>query len=141
MPDLQLPQPPESWNKIHGAASANIIQYCKLHTLKKLDGNIYHGTISYYYKGFVGKLTATGEIYTGRDLTAASPLEDDGHTPVIPLGTILIVQHSDKQVRVRVNDTGSFGTKYGRILDLSPEAFRQLADLKTGVIDATIQEV
>ena len=52
---------------------------------------------TWYGPGFVGFKTASGEIFTGQDLTAASG--------TIPMGTVLeVTGPNGKQVPVRVND-------------------------------------
>lgn len=53
-----------------------------------------------------------------------------------PCGTLVSVRAHGKYILARVEDRGPYGD--GRIVDLSPKAFRQLADLDTGVIDVHI---
>ena len=75
--------------------------------------------------GFEGKPTASGEIYDGRQMTAA-------HRE-LPLGTIVEVTNLDngRVARVRVNDRGPFIK--GRILDLSRTAARELGVVGPGI--------
>lgn len=70
---------------------------------------------SFYADKFVGRKTASGQVYTHSKMTCA--------TNVYPLGTILKVTNLDngKYVIVRVNDRIS--PKYRHRVDLSRGAF------------------
>ena len=92
------------------------------------------GGITWYGPGFIGNKTASGEIFTGQDLTAASK--------TLPFGTLLRVTNKDngKSVVVRVNDRGPYVGD--RVLDLSEGAMRALGGMGTGVLtNATIEVV
>src|SRR5262252_3426434 len=82
------------------------------------------GIASWYGKGFHGRQTASGEPYDMHQATAAHRTAD--------LGTYAVVTNLEngQSVRVRINDRGPF--KRNRILDLSYEAARQLAMVRTG---------
>lgn len=96
---------------------------------------IFARTVSWYGRGFEGKVTSSGYIFDSNDLTCASNR--------YPFGTVLKVTNRDngKSVKVVVTDTGSFSKKYGRDLDLSRGAFQKIASLKTGIISADIRVV
>jgi rare lipoprotein A len=83
--------------------SAGFVQYC---------------TASWYGPGFYGNLTANGETYTGRGLTAAHKS--------LPFGTRVRItdQASGNSIVVRINDRGPYIS--GRCIDLSPDAKRAL---------------
>ncbi|NRA74083.1 MAG: septal ring lytic transglycosylase RlpA family protein [Rickettsiales bacterium] len=85
------------------------------------------GYASWYGPGFYGKKTANGEVFTGRDLTAA-------HVS-LPLPTIVRVTNLEnkKSVVVRVNDRGPFRGGGKRIIDLSEYAAEILNIKKKGV--------
>lgn len=86
------------------------------------------GIASWYTAGPGLHRTCSGQIFTGRAMTAAS------HT--IPVGTqvrVALVGDKSHTIIVRVNDCMP---REGRILDLSKEAALQL-----GIIDAGIAEV
>lgn len=68
-------------------------------------------------------LTASGEVFTGRAMTAAHK--------TLPFGTKLRVSYRGKTVTVRVNDRGPFVK--GRALDLSRAAAAELGMLGAGV--------
>jgi len=51
----------------------------------------------------------------------------------LPCGSLVSVRHGGRYVLVTVLDRGPFGSN-SRILDLSPQAFRELAPLGDGVI-------
>lgn len=100
----------------------------------------YFGVASYYGEKWNGRTTANMEIYDCNKLTCASPS--------LPFNTIIEVTNisNNKKIKVRVNDRGPYKmNKKGkvlrpliphpkRILDLSKESFRQLAQLDKGVI-------
>ena len=69
---------------------------------------------SWYGPGFYGNLTANGEIYTGRELTAAHK--------TLAFGTRVRVtdQSTGRSIVVRINDRGPYIN--GRCIDLSPTA-------------------
>ncbi|MCE2565466.1 septal ring lytic transglycosylase RlpA family protein [Komagataeibacter sp. FNDCF1] len=91
-----------------------------------------HGLASWYGTGRqLGHATASGEMFDPDALTAA-------HTQ-LPLGTRLLVhsRRTGRSVVVRVNDRGPF--RGHRILDLSPEAARQLGILGVGTAPVDIE--
>lgn len=77
------------------------------------------GMASWYGPGFHGKRTANGEVYNQHALTAAHR--------TLPLGTKAIVTNVEtgESVEVRINDRGPY--KYGRVIDLSYAAARQIS--------------
>lgn len=87
---------------------------------------------SYYVNNCCGKdvcITANGEVYDDSQLTAACNL--------VPLGTILKVQHKEKEIQVRVNDRIS--KKYGSSrIDLSKGAFAKLGNLEAGLLNVKV---
>src|SRR5699024_8851844 len=86
---------------------------------------IEQGQASYYGPRFAGRLTASGQRFNPKLLTAA-------HRS-LPFGTRVRVTNlnNGKQAVVRINDRGPFVAS--RIIDLSPHAARMLGMLKTGV--------
>jgi rare lipoprotein A len=91
------------------------------------------GIASWYGPGFHGNLTASGERFNSRALTAAHPS--------LPFGTKIKVtnQQNGRSVIVRGNDRGPF---YGsRIIDLSEGAFAHIASLGQGVAKVCISKV
>lgn len=75
--------------------------------------------------------TASGERFDPDALTCA-------HRSA-PFGTRLLVKHAGRAVTVRVNDRGPYVR--GRIVDLTPAAFRKLAQLDRGVVSVTVEVV
>lgn len=57
----------------------------------------------------------------------------------LPFGTKVRVTHGEKSVVVRINDRGPYIK--GRVIDLTPSAFKQLAPLKRGVIPVKLHVV
>lgn len=96
---------------------------------------IFAKTASWYGKGFEGKLTASGYVYSSKQLTCASNR--------YPFGTVLkVTNKANKEfVIVVVTDRGSFTEKYGREIDLSKKAFKKIADIDDGLIKVDIQVV
>jgi rare lipoprotein A len=90
------------------------------------------GLASYYTVKSSSNITASGEQFNEDALTCAS---ND-----YPFNMILKVTNVEngKFIFCRVNDTGNF-KKYGRILDLSPKSFSELADLKEGLIKVKVE--
>jgi peptidoglycan lytic transglycosylase len=83
------------------------------------------GVASFYGVHGAGKVTASGERFSPRKLTAASP--------TLPIGAKAKVtnEKTGKTVAVRVNDRGPF-MKH-RILDVSPAAAHALGMKKDGL--------
>lgn len=89
------------------------------------------GKASYYAGHFIGKKTASGEVFRKRKLTAASK--------TLPFGTMVLVRNlkNGKSVKVKINDRGPFVK--GRIIDLSWKAAKKLDMLETGVVPVQIK--
>lgn len=83
------------------------------------------GTASWYGPGFQGRLTANGERFDQKQLTAAHR--------TLPFGTRLRVTNetNGKSVVVRVNDRGPFAGK--RVIDLSRGAAEKIGLIHKGV--------
>jgi rare lipoprotein A len=83
------------------------------------------GWASYYGSSFVGRRTASGEVYDDDLLTAAHP--------TLPFGTLVLVRRvaTGRYVMVRVNDRGPFIE--GRVIDLSRAAAAKIGLLAAGV--------
>lgn len=81
---------------------------------------------SWYGPGFVGRPTASGETYTGRDMTAA-------HREW-PFGTWVELRHpvTGRTVAVRITDRGPWVE--GRDIDLSQAAAEALGITEAGVV-------
>jgi rare lipoprotein A len=88
------------------------------------------GVASWYGPGFRGHRTANGERFNPKELTAAHPS--------LPFQTKLKVTNprNGRSVTVRVNDRGP---GYGRAIDLSQEAAKQLGIVKPGIARVEIQ--
>jgi rare lipoprotein A len=89
------------------------------------------GGASWYGPGHIGNKTASGEIFTGRDLTAA-------HRD-LPLGSLVRVTDSrtGRSVVVRINDRGPYVA--GRIIDLSARAARDLGIAAAGTAQVRLE--
>lgn len=90
----------------------------------------WEGEASYYASRFHGRTQANGERHDQGRLTAASN--------VIPMGRRVRVCREDRPwrcVEVEITDTGLM---YGRLLDLSRAAARNLAMLTEGVVNVTV---
>lgn len=101
-----------------------ILSILGLYSFRLSEANV--GKASYYSDKFNGRKTASGEIFSNHEYTAAHR--------TLPFGTNIRVTSLDtgKSVVVRINDRGPF-TK-GRVLDLSKIAFSEIADIRKGVI-------
>ena len=91
------------------------------------------GIASVYGRKFYGRLTANGEIFNPRSMTAAHRL--------LRFGTVVRVTRvsNGRSVEVRINDRGPYHGD--RVIDLSTEAARRLGmDIK-GVMQVTLEVV
>ena len=91
------------------------------------------GIASWYGPGFHGNLTASGERFNSRALTAA-------HRS-LPFGSRVKVTNQDtgRSVTIRVNDDGPHIP--GRIIDLSEGAFARIASLGQGLAKVCISKI
>lgn len=95
------------------------------------------GIATWYGKPYIGRTMKNGEVYTGRELTAAVPWQVWGRWG----GKRLLVCDREGCIVVKVTDTCRCReVPGGVILDLSVEAFSRLAPLEQGVIDVRVWE-
>jgi rare lipoprotein A len=91
------------------------------------------GIASYYADKFEGQLTASGEKYKHKRLTAAHK--------ILPFGTLVKVTNikNGKSVEVTINDRGPFVS--GRIIDLSKSAAEALQFTAQGLTEVELEVV
>lgn len=96
-----------------------------------MASRVTHGQASWYGPGFYGNRTANGEIFTGRDMTAA-------HRS-LPFGTKVKVTNlsNGKTAVVRINDDGPHVP--GRIIDLSEAAASRLGIKSSGIANVRVE--
>jgi rare lipoprotein A len=89
------------------------------------------GKASYYFGRWIGRKTASGEIYRASDVTAAHR--------TLPFNTMVRVTNlrNDLSVIVRINNRGPFVR--GRIIDLSLEAARAIDMTRAGVVPVKVE--
>lgn len=89
------------------------------------------GVASFYAGQFIGRKTASGDIFTAREMTAAHR--------TLPFGTKLKLTNpkTGKTVQVVINDRGPYVK--GRILDLSLAAAEKLGFVKDGLAKVKIE--
>lgn len=99
-----------------------VIKYNRVAEVASLLGE---GKASWYGPNFHGQLTASGERYDMRELTAAHPS--------LPFNTFVWVENRDngRAVLVRINDRGPYATD--RIIDFSRQAAKKLGMTGTGL--------
>lgn len=92
--------------------------------MESADGYSEVGIASWYGPGFHGKLTANGERYNQKAMTAAHK--------TLPLPTLVKVENLEngKSIVVRVNDRGPYSK--GRIIDLTETGARRLGMIDKG---------
>lgn len=85
------------------------------------------GKATWYGSKVQGNNTASGETFDYNLFTAAHKY--------LPFGTIVEVINlsNSKSVNVKINDRGPYG--YGRVLDLSSSAFKEISSLGAGIIN------
>ena len=96
-------------------------------------GAIEKGKASYYADKYHGRTTASGEVFNQQALSATHQ--------TLGFGSRVKVTNisNNKSVIVTINDRGPFIR--GRIIDLSKKAFSQIASVKQGVIDVTVEQL
>lgn len=95
-----------------------------------------NGTASFYANKFVGRPTATGEVFTQTNLTAASNYFK--FQTWVRITNLL----NGKSVIVRINDRMHPAmAKKGRIVDLTKAAAKELGCAFTGLIKVMVQKV
>jgi rare lipoprotein A len=96
------------------------------------DNDEFHekGIASYYSDNFEGRTTASGEIFSQEELTAAHPS--------LPFGSRVRVTNLNNNltVIVTINDRGPF--KGNRIIDLSRAAAEKIKMINTGLAEVEI---
>lgn len=94
---------------------------------------IQHGIASWYGPGFYGRKTASGEIFTKTQYTAAHP--------TLPMGTKLRVTNNatGESVVVKVNDRGPFHGN--RVIDLSHAAAKTIGMIQSGICSVKIERI
>ncbi|MCL9774121.1 septal ring lytic transglycosylase RlpA family protein [Vibrio methylphosphonaticus] len=104
-------------------ASPKTQEYAQKHQLT--------GLASWYGSQFHGRLTASGEKYDMRALTAAHK--------TLPFGTLVRVINTDnnKSVDVKINDRGPYVK--GRTIDLSQKAFEKVGSTTQGTVPIRIE--
>ena len=101
--------------------------------IKKKENTFRIGTASFYSNKFVGRKTATGEIFSQKKMTAACN--------VFPLGTRVRVTNlkNNKSVVVKINDR--MHSKNKRLIDLTTEAAEKLKFTRMGLTRVRIEKV
>lgn len=94
---------------------------------------VHTGIASYYASKFNGQLTSTGEVFSNKEMTAASN--------TLPLNTYVKVtnNHNGKWVIVRINDRMNKHNK--RAIDLSRIAAKKLGMVNRGIAKVKIEVV
>jgi len=107
------PPPPKPQPIIENPFQLRLLKYAALAVKHKLEG-----LASYYSTSLNGTLTANGERYDNKQLSAA-------HL-TLPLGCWVEVKSvaTGKKVRLRVNDRGPYVNKF--VIDLSQAAAREI---------------
>lgn len=89
------------------------------------------GKATYYGSVLHGNYTASGEVFSMYEMTAAHK--------TLPFGTWVRVTNlaNGKTIDVKITDRGPYGP--GRIIDLSEYAFAEIASLGTGVLNVSVE--
>ena len=105
------------------------LSLCATQATRAEDGQ--SGKASWYGPGHIGHKTANGEVFTGKEHTAA-------HRD-LPMGAVVRVldTRTGRSVVVRINDRGPFVA--GRVIDLSETAARDLGIKGRGIGDVTLE--
>lgn len=90
-------------------------------------------TASFYSDLYHGRKAADGSIFNQNKLTAASN--------IYKLGTLVTVKNKKNGKSVTVKITDRLAKNKGHRIDLSKAAFKNIADLKTGLVDVEVHEI
>lgn len=93
---------------------------------------IHHGIASWYGEEYRDRPMANGAPYNPHAMTAASY--------AWPLGTVVRVTAGGNSIIVTITDRGP-AKKLGRLIDLSPVAFVELAPLEVGIVRVMVEVV
>lgn len=99
----------------------------------KKTTRVFYGQASFYANKFIGRKTATGEIFSQKKLTCACN--------VLPLGTWIKVTNlrNKRSVVVKVNDR--IHPRMKRIVDLSRAAAEKLGYISRGLTRVKVEPV
>lgn len=117
-------------SSIKKSSGSNSIDYSDSQSESQQEYPFETGIASYYSSVFEGRATASGEIYSGEELTAAHR--------TLPFGTIVRVRNlkNNKSVIVKINDRGP--SKSDRVIDLSYRAAFLLDMIRDGIVKVEI---
>ena len=115
--------------KVLAAASTNEVPAAAVEA--KSSSRLLFGQASYYANMFVGRKTATGEIFSQDQMTAACN--------VLPLGTWIKITNlrNDKSIVVRTNDRLHVKTR--RIVDLTRAGASKLGYIGSGLTRVKVE--
>ncbi len=96
-----------------------------------ITAQVLSGTASYYHPKFVGRKTATGDIFSNKKLTCACNR--------LPLNTMVRVTNikNGKSVDVLVNDRLAKNNK--RVVDLSQAAAKKIDMMQAGLTKVNVE--
>lgn len=116
---------PKSEAKLTGPATLALLPVTRPHTLSE------RGVASWYGCECQGNLTADGELYDMKGLTAA-------HRN-LPFGTTIQVTNlsNNRSVVLRINDRGPIPK--GRLIDVSEAAAKRLGFLRAGLVPVEVR--
>ncbi|WP_049781391.1 septal ring lytic transglycosylase RlpA family protein [Leadbetterella byssophila] len=119
--------------KITLVVSILLMTHLSIYAQKVDIGHSFKGLASYYHSKFLGRKTASGEIFSRGMYTCA-------HRS-LPFGTLIEVENTKtgRWVIVRVNDRGPYSKN--RVIDLSIDAAKHLGFLEKGVAHITAKVV
>jgi len=113
--------------------SAAIVNQKPEKNTKAKIGDVFYGVASFYSNKFIGKKTASGEIFSQENYTAACN--------TLPLGTWIKVTNvkNKKSVVVKTNDR--LHPKMKRIVDLTMLAARELGYIGKGLAKVKVEVI
>ena len=97
----------------------------------KKNPNIHYGTASYYANKFEGRKTATGEVFSQKNMTAASN--------VLSLNTYVEVTNLRNKKKTVVKITDRMHPKNKRLIDLSRAAAKKLGYTSGGLTRVKVE--
>ena len=91
------------------------------------------GTASYYSNKFIGKKTASGELFDQNSYTAACN--------VLPFGTDVIVKNMTNNLKVKVKINDRLAKNSSRLIDLSKIAAKKIGLISKGITKVKLEIV
>ena len=100
---------------------------------KRVTSTVRFGTASYYSNKFIGRKTASGDIFSQKKMTAACN--------IFPLGTKVRVVNLKNNLSVIVKINDRLHVKNKRLIDLTATAAKKLQFTNSGLVKVKVEKL